>query len=86
MTKREQVARAIALADGEDYMEDCARYDARAMSAIKAMLNPTAAMIIAAVDEGSKDQCRPAAIRRMDVAILFNAAIIAALREKETDT
>ncbi len=44
MTKLEQVARAIAAADGEDYMEDCARYDARAKAAIEAMREPTDAM------------------------------------------
>lgn len=34
---REMVARAIALADGEDYMEDYRRYDRRAAAAIKAL-------------------------------------------------
>jgi hypothetical protein len=33
----EAVARAIAEADGEDYMEDCERYDRRALAAIAAL-------------------------------------------------
>lgn len=33
----QDVARAIAAADGEDYMEDCLRYDRRARFAIEAM-------------------------------------------------
>jgi len=32
----ETIGRAIAAADGEDYMEDCERYDDRARAAIKA--------------------------------------------------
>ncbi len=35
-TSVEVVGRAIAEADGEDYMEDCERYDKRARFAIKA--------------------------------------------------
>ena len=38
MAKIERVARAIASADSEDYMEDHARYDARAVAAIDAMV------------------------------------------------
>lgn len=35
--KLEEIARAIAAADGEDYMEDFQRYDARARAAVAAM-------------------------------------------------
>lgn len=44
----ETVARAIAGADDEDYMEDHARYDRRARAAIAAMRKPTKEMFTAA--------------------------------------
>jgi hypothetical protein len=47
----EAVARAIALADGEDYMEDCERYDRRALAALAA-LPATAVVNEQAEDDG----------------------------------
>lgn len=49
----ECVARAIAEADQEDYMEDFQRFDKRARAAIEAMREPTEAMI----EEGASTRC-----------------------------
>ena len=63
-TMIERVARAIALADDEDYMEDHCRFDKRAKAALAAMREPTEAMINGGVrapnyleDQSSKRGC-----------------------------
>jgi hypothetical protein len=73
----ETVARAIASADGEDYMEDFQRYDARASAAMKAFMSPpktTATLSIDPEDIRNEWRCcgcgilTPRKIRRCECA------------------
>lgn len=63
----ERVARAMALADDEDFVEDAGRYLRRARAAIEAIRQPTQAMRHACWDTMEKNaavgNCRPGAIR-----------------------
>lgn len=66
------------LHDGErkDFFTDAA-------AAIAAMRGPTEAMLVAACKAAEAEQARPIAIRRTDVVTVFDAAVDAALTEKE---
>lgn len=49
----ERVARAIAGADKEDYMEDCGQYDRRAMAAITAIHAEISKLVVTGLLQGN---------------------------------
>ena len=55
MTMIDQIAHAIAKADGSDFHADSARYRRLAVAALKPLANPTDAMIDAAHEAASFD-------------------------------
>lgn len=55
MTMIDQIAHAIAVADGSDFHADSARYRRLAVAALQPLANPTDAMIDAAHEAASFD-------------------------------
>lgn len=77
----ERVARAMALADDEDYMEDFQRYDRRARAAIAAMREPNLPMMRSARLAMIRDDLQPT---ESEVEAGWRAAIDEALSGKES--